>query len=334
MSDFSKFMPLPPTVMLLMFLRDLVNPMSLVVVVVLLLMSFKVRYYTVYCDDIRRYQKEAIVGTENENGKHSGTVFGKYFICWMTSRHNAKVLALISTHDRICKSKKEIVEHGKVPKQFTVCFRQGSFGDFSYIGNMIDVTTNGERPFQTQVIDTIMDIFNEKDCAVVLLAGPPGCGKSSVYKQLIRRLAIVKKAKCSFTNEFRMCDPGDKFSSLYTSIAPEEGRPLIILVDEIDGVLTRLGGAGVPQHLNHPIEIKNKQEWNSFLDGIDSGFYRHTIFLFTTNLTLDQIDAIDPSYTRCGRTDARFDISANGNVKIERHEVAKPLVDQYTGADG
>jgi hypothetical protein len=317
-----------------MFVKDLMNPLMLVIGVLLLAMSWKIKCYTLSNDDMRRFQNKAYIGTQVVDGKPAGVIIGKWFIGWTNSpergRCTMKVFSLVSSHDLICKVFNEVVRDNESPKKFSRYYRDGGFDNLYYPRNPVDITLNGERPFQTTVIDKIVDIFGKKDNAVVLLAGPPGCGKSAVYKQLIRRLSTTKKMKCSFTNEYRMCDPGDKFSSLYSTVSPDDESPLIVLLDEIDGVLKRIGGNGILQHLKFPIEVKNKTEWNSFFDGVDSGFYKNTIFLLTTNLTLAQIDDIDPSYTRGGRCDARFDVNSSNEVLVEIYTPPPIIVDALT----
>lgn len=317
-----------------MLSASLMGGITMVTCILLFITSRWFKRYTLSRDNMRRFQKNVIWGTDVVDGQFSGFIYGKYFVGWIVAPERgpskATVWSMISTHDAICKSRVEIVKKNESPKKFSMYSRDGSYDNLYYQPSSVDIVTGGERPFQTTVIDSILSIFDEKKHAVVLLSGPPGCGKSAVYKQLIRRLALAKKHKSSFTNEWRMCDPGDKFSSLHTRVSPEEDQPFVVLVDEVDGILKRLGGQGITPHKNYPIEVKNKNEWNSFLDGVDAGFYKNTIFLLTTNLTLAQIDELDSSYTRGGRVDARFEVDTNGNVRSEIPEPAEVLADAYT----
>lgn len=85
---------------------------------------------------------------------------------------------------------------------------------------------------------------------------------------------------------------------------PESDSPLIILLDEIDVTLEKIR-EGIPQHLKFPIAVKNKTDWNSLMDGFDTGMLQNVIIVMTTNKSLKEIDAMDSSYTREGRVDVK-----------------------------
>lgn len=306
-------------------LTSLINPLSLVSSIFLLLLSRYFKWYKLTPSDARRFQKKVLWSTEEMNGNPSGFMVGRGFLGFLCESDRGparmQVLSLISSHKAILNSK-VVQDSGDneapptISEDFTLWLRDGGFDDLFYVKISVPIGKHVERPFQTFIVDSVMQIYERKSYAVVVIAGNPGCGKSSVYKHLIRRFSVDLGYTCNFTHQFSLTDPGDSFTTVFTRVGPEKKSPLIVLLDEIDGTLTRIGGSGIPQHLHYPIQVKNKRDWNTFLDEIDSGFYMNTIFIMTTNLTIDALDEIDPSYTRKGRTDARFDIKDDGSVVV------------------
>ena len=55
-------------------------------------------------------------------------------------------------------------------------------------------------------------------------------------------------------------------------------------------------------HKKYPIMIKNKIDWNSFLDKIEYGLYKNLILILCSNMTKKEIDhKYDESFLRDGR---------------------------------
>ena len=311
--------------MVVQCLTQVLNPITFAMGVSLIILArisgFKC--IEISSDDVNRYKKLAYMGTSYKNNKPSGVVFGKWFVCWMSREErgprSATVFTQESFHQSVSKSQTEIVVKDKAPQTYHVYFQNGIFGE-SHISNIsVDITKDGERSFQKKIIDVIVDLYEKKNNAVVFISGPAGCGKSVVVRQLIRRFAATEKYKCHFTSDFKCTTPGDKFSNWYTNISPEEDSPLIVLIDEVDGILKLLGGTGIPQHPKMQIQIRTKNDWNTFFDHIDNGYFKHTIFILTSNLSLKQIDEIDQSYTRDGRVDARFEIHDKAGESMTTH---------------
>ena len=133
--------------------------------------------------------------------------------------------------------------------------------------------------------------------------------KSTVCDQLIR--ALRKIGRSPATSPTIPSNGSQRpFQSLYQSVCPEEtirwsswwtksmvsfGR----LARDVARAQVCCSASQVPD------SGQNKNRWNTFMDKIDKGRWKHLIFVMTTNLTLAQIDALDSSYTRLGRCDLR-----------------------------
>jgi hypothetical protein len=324
----------------------IINPVDFVVEFFFILLGiiFGLKRIVIPEDDGNIYRKMAKFGTRWENGKPAGTMYGKWFICWdglnrTTYKPNMIVFTFEKFHQSVCVEKthqpvcivNESVINVAIPKTFNIYFLKGSFIEQKFTKNIVNITKNGEFPFQTKIVDTIIGTYEKKKNAVVFISGPVGCGKSAVANQLIRRLSKVKKYKCNFTNKYNMIDPGNTFSSIYSHVGPEENSPLIVLIDEVDGILRLITGNGIPSHNKIPIEVRNKNDWNSFFDAIDWGFFKNTIFILTTNLTLAQIDKFDPAYTREGRVDAKFEIDKSGSMTTFISPPTVSVIDDFSG---
>lgn len=328
--------------MVLQCLTQVINPFNFVIGIFLLVLAHfsGFKCIEINFDDVSRYKKMAIVGTSTRNNSPSGVIFGKWFICWKSSGERgpptATVFTLESLHRKVSKSQVEIVVKGKAPKTFKNHWQGGSFTDSFKCYNSVDITTDGERSFQKKIIDVIVDLYAKKNNAVVFISGPAGCGKSAVVRQLIRRFSKTLNYSCHLTSSFNPTTPGDIFQTWYTHVGAEEDSPFIVLMDEVDGILKLLGGQGIPQHPKLPIQIRNKNSWNSFFDNVDNGYYKNTIFILTSNLPLEEIDKIDMSFTRDGRVDARFEILDKLGKDMTTH-LAPPrqkIIDSYSDESG
>ena len=70
-------------------------------------------------------------------------------------------------------------------------------------------------------------------------------------------------------------------------------KPMIVLVDEIDGSLNLIKTNSVEKDKNHRLTAHDKASWNRFFDAVERKTYKNLILVMTTNLTLDQIDEGD-----------------------------------------
>jgi hypothetical protein len=201
--------------------------------------------------------------------------------------------------------------------KFTFYERDGnSYYSLFYNNRRINCTSLTPRPYQQEIIETIHNdyITNMYNYTVVLLYGEPGKGKSMIPYFLIKWMlsnptnAPIKYKKISLVDTFNPIQPGDKFTSLYTKIAPTKDYPLIIVIEEIDIMLNAIHTNTVLQHRDIPIQITNKIDWNMFFDRFDKGLYPHIIFIMTTNKSANYFDELDISYMRKGRVNLKCEV--------------------------
>ena len=83
-----------------------------------------------------------------------------------------------------------------------------------------------------------------------------------------------------------------------------DDEPIVIVLEEVDTLLTSIHGQEIIKHPEIPISVYNKSSWSSFLD--DMIFYKHIIILLTSNTPKETIDNLDDSYLRKGRVHASF----------------------------
>lgn len=139
---------------------------------------------------------------------------------------------------------------------------------------------------QTAAIEMIISAaaFSERNGAgfnvTALLYGPVGCGKSQIAYFLAQRL---KGAVCATYNPV---DPADSLSYLHMKASPTRNKPLIVVIDEWDTIVTmafKTPGKWRPKSGKFIPDIWNKQSHNSFTDSLN--MYENTIFLLTMNAT-------------------------------------------------
>ena len=325
-------------------LKDAVNPITFIIMTIVsisaivagclrLIASLSItglEIRTLSSEDTKKYQRVAYGSTQTDSsGKKSGFIFGKWFVGRVipsTSRHTmlqAEVIVSRGTHDRIVsgKSTKNRVQV-EPPTSFDYYFIESHrVWNTDYTKREAKICSKSPHSFQSVIVNSIIDFYHENDgVAVVLISGPPGCGKSSVCEQLIRYFA-EKKQSVSFCNDFCFTKSGYWWESLWNS-RESEMKPMIVLVDEIDGSLNLIKTNSVEKDKNHRLTAHDKASWNRFFDAVERKTYKNLILVMTTNLTLDQIDEGDTALTRPGRVNLRFEVDRDRNVK------------QQSGTDG
>lgn len=187
--------------------------------------------------------------------------------------------------------------------QLKIYIRKGSYNHFEYTSKPFNIHIKNPYKSQQIIIDSIEQIYNQKNLARVLIYGQPGLGKS------LTALFLANKLQGSICTTFNFCDPGDEFHTVYESANPEAKNPLVLLIDEIDVHLTNIIENKVKhEHQYCPVQVYNKNTWNIFFDNFDWGFYNHVIIIMTSNKDKDYFDALDPSYLRKGRVDAIYEL--------------------------
>lgn len=146
----------------------------------------------------------------------------------------------------------------------------------------------------------------------VLLCSKPGFGKSILAIHLCYDL-LNRYEKISFVTTWSPTDPNDSFIRMYNKIKPSVKAPLVILLDEIDIIVTTMleGKIIISDASPMPIEIRDKKGWNTFFDYFDIEIYKYVIVIMTSNKHTSYFNNLDPSLLREDRIDIVKDCDEN-----------------------
>ena len=231
------------------------------------------------------------------DSKMSGYIWGFWYIGNITTYTNmSKVektnLYLITTqkHFNILTQEKEEKDDDNRNK-ITTYDRFGNYYGLEYSK-------------RSNTIENITEYYNNNKnmsrSVVAMLSGSTGVGKSTLP------FILAREFKGSICKTFNPTDPGDDFSVLYNTVNPEKNSPLIVLLDEVDTIISNIANNSIKMHETIPTKIKDKTSWNSFWDDINRGDFKYTIWILTTNKPFEFFNTIDPSYTREGRVNIKI----------------------------
>ena len=150
--------------------------------------------------------------------------------------------------------------------------------------------------YQELLFKNIMQFYKRNNFCKIFLNGQPGKGKT-FFAYL-----MAQKLNCYLTDEYNPIDPGSSLDTLYhraRKISPN--KPLILVLDEADILLTKIHYQKIQYHKNLKSEIYDKSTWNQFLDKIEFGLYPYMIVLLISNKEKKEIDYMDHAYLRNGR---------------------------------
>ena len=198
-------------------------------------------------------------------------------------------------------------------KKINLFPRSGSFWNLRYVEKLYEPKFESITHDQETAVNKILEIYKEKSYCSALLFGLPNTGKSKTIDYLARAMLVdssvdsINSNSEEITNvnivtDWNPTDPNDSFNSMLYYLTPSKKSPLIVVIEEVDILITKFHTNEVKlPHAPMPIEIKNKRDWNTFLDRINSNYYPHVIFVATTNESIAYLDNMDPSYVRDGR---------------------------------
>ena len=256
-----------------------------------------------------------------QNEKPFGFFYGKWFLGYMCSHetqnnHSSNVLYLVirrSRFENIKKCDENEINHnynGERTEQKIINIRErrGNPWWWEYTERQYNATKflhKEARYYQQNVIDDILRIVKSKSSksGTFFIYGEPGTGKS------LLTLLLAKQIGAYFCDTWKPTDPGDTLSQVYSTIAPNEEKPLILVVEECDKIIFDILDGKIVQHKHILIQIREKSDWNGMLDKItDLGFYPHLILILTSNILLEKINEKDKSLLRTGRIDKSYHI--------------------------
>jgi Cdc6-like AAA superfamily ATPase len=271
---------------------------------------------------LTKHVSYASIYSNNEPG---GWICGKGFIGYIhesVSQHGASTKDLyIFIGTKRLKQLTEGSEINEIPKKrITFIERDGFFWNLTYPERLIDPPTELAWPWQTKVINEIIEYWQQNKYATVLLTGASGTGKSHVPLQLCSAL-LQTHNKVTLVDTWNPTEPGDTLASIYNKVNPSFDEPLVVVLEEIDGLIFAMhnNNIQISKSFPTPIQIKNKTDWNQFLDRFDRKMYLGVILCFTSNKPLKWFNDIDSSYMRPGRINIQCEIdnSALPNPTVE-----------------
>ena len=224
-------------------------------------------------------------------GNNEGTI-KELFICCSDNFYKINI------------DKKEVDSTGKSTK-ITYYEREGIFFRLTYASRQVDLPIKPVKEHQEKAIVQILDVYNNQSYCICLIYGDPGTMKSMTGQYLCMKL-LETANDVSFVDTFNPFEQGDNFASLYTRISPTPEKPLVIMMEEIDINMSKMHSGIVPLNKYIPTQIKDKSDWNKFLDKFDRGLFKNVIIIMTTNKSNNYFDDLDPSYLREGRVNLKI----------------------------
>ena len=187
-----------------------------------------------------------------------------------------------------------------------------TYSNISYTPRQFPIPHLEPYADQQNISTKIIEDFNERGYNVSLISGKPGIGKSMIPYFVARYLLNNEKCEnitdVAFIDSFCPIQPGDGFYSLYTKTSPTENRPLIVVMEEIDIIISNIHTDNVPIHKYILIELANKTQWSQFFDKFAIRRFPHVIFIMTTNKPLSYFNELDTSYMRQNRVNTIFEV--------------------------
>ena len=260
---------------------------------------------------IKNNIKSSSINTEDN--KPLGYFYGYWYVGYLSEPTNRRdeegecyIITTSKIFNKVTKHNSEKIKEESGIKEETIQLwsRKGGYYNINYIKRELKVTKFNPRENQNNIITKIIDSYKKSDfnINVSYIYGEPNSGKSMIG------ILLAKKLNASIVRSFNPTEPNDNIDNLYSEVNPCEEKPLIIVLDEFDIILKKIH-VGVESHKYMPIQVKDKSDWNIFLDDISIGLYPHIILLLTSNLKPDTInETYDKSYIREGRVNNFFNL--------------------------
>lgn len=198
-----------------------------------------------------------------------------------------------------------VPDNGKVKAYI----RKGQFKNLYYSPIKLDLSHINPIGDQCGVVDNIVKIYKRLGRATIFIHGVSCAGKSSIG------LLVAKRLKGSYCHTFNPTDPGDSFMSLISELKDEEESPIVVVLEEVDGIIRGVHDLAIKSNPELPVLVYNKSTWVTFLD--DMIFCKNVIVILTSNTSKKELDLLDEAYLRRGLNRIHAHISMGNALNIE-----------------
>ena len=257
-------------------------------------------YYTIDKNTILKINKQIKHSTlRNEQNEPSGIFVGYIYIGYLTEPTQDSNQTLYC----ICSSRQfsRLLNVEKSPnsdKCIKLYTRTGNYFCIKYKSNNFVCTDFIPRHKQSDILSDVISYYKTNRRCALMITGEPGGGKTFMG------ILIAKALNGSMCKTYKPTEPGDNLRNLYDTVKPTYENPLVILIDEFDGIIDTIHKNEVKCHDNIPIEVRDKMSWNTLLDDINLNIYPFVIVILTSNLNKTTIiNKYEQSYIRQGRID-------------------------------
>lgn len=250
----------------------------------------------------------------DDDSNPCGIVFGKWFVAYVIEYYT-------NTHDGCCKeiyifckkqqylslTKDNNIHYNQLNSTkagITIWERSGTFYQLSYSNRPLHIEKYEPFPNQKEILTKLKKEYATNNYCITFINGIPGIGKSFIP------ILLANELNCTYCNDWNPTDPSDDLSILYNSILPSKEEPLVLVLEEIDIILTNIH-KGILSHKNIPIPVHNKITWNNLLDKINLGLYPYLILFLISNKSISDISSLDKSYIRDGRITSRYELKVS-----------------------
>jgi len=259
------------------------------------------------------YPKVKCASVWTEEDSPDQWIMGKWFIGYIYTQQiqnngEQKILYLF-TSEKWYKKEIQLDSKGEKDKttKITLCDRSGPYWQPKWQYMPMKLPTWVPYPIQNKVINAILEDYKKKDSSRTLLYGPPRSGKSNIPELLARTMLESKMYdEIVLVNPYKPSNPNDDFFDLYLRVNPTEKKPLIVVLEEVDGLIWNMHHKKIEEHKFFPRQVTCKADWNLWFDRMDKGYYNHMILIMTTNMPKEWFDELDPSYMGEGRVNLKF----------------------------
>ena len=179
--------------------------------------------------------------------------------------------------------------------------KSGEYGYFQYgmrNVNLEELSIHKNLSFydnQLRLFREIMNFYKKNSFCKIFLSGEPGIGKT--YFAYL----MSQKLNCYLCDIYNPYEPSSNFNEIYSMSKVNSGKPIIVILDEIDILIEKINNKTSDEHKKFSKEIYNKTSWNKFMDKIEYGMFPYVIFIMTSNKQKKYIDSFDKCYLRNGR---------------------------------